>query len=121
MKEMEMETQLDYFDTLANTQKQAMENLLSAQKQVRAQWLDTLQKMQESITALPGTPDIPQAKEAINLFNNWFSTMLNASKAIGDEALKLQETWNGALDTQVAISREVISNLSEISKPSKKK
>lgn len=116
-----METQLDYFDAVANTQKQAMDNLLAAQKQLNAQWLDTMQKMQESVTSLPGTPDIPQAKEAVNLFNNWFSTMLNASKAIGDEAIKLQASWNGALEKQVAINREVISNLTEIAKPAKKK
>ena len=116
-----METQLDYFDAAANTQKQAMDNLLASQKQLRTQWLDSMQKLQESVTSLPGTPDIPQAKEAVNLFNNWFSTMLTASKAIGDEALKLQESWNAALEKQVAINREVISNLTEITKPAKKK
>jgi hypothetical protein len=116
-----MQTQLDYFDAVANTQKQAMDNLLSAQKQLRVQWLDSMQKMQGSLTSLPGTPDIPQVKEAVNLFNNWFSTMLNASKAIGDEALSLQESWNAALEKQVAINREVISSLSDIAKPSNKK
>lgn len=116
-----METQLEYFDAVATTQKQAMDNLIATQKQVRAQWLDTMQKMQESVTTLPGTPDIPQAKEAVNLFNNWFNTMLNASKAIGDEAIKLQESWNSSVEKQVAINREMISSLNDFAKPAKKK
>ncbi len=116
-----METQLDYFDAVANTQKLVLGNLLTTQKNLSTQWLDNLQKLQQSVSGLPDTPAIPQAKEAVNLFNNWFSTILNASKAIGDEALKLQETWNESLEKQVAINREVISNLSEITKPAKTK
>jgi hypothetical protein len=115
-----METQIDYFDTWANTQKQALDSLLSSQKQLRKQWEDSMQQVQASFSALP-VQDNPQAKEAMALFNTWFSTMLNASKAFGDEALKVQETLNGTLEKQVAISREVVSSLSELAKPAKKK
>ena len=116
-----METQLDYFDTIAKTQKQALESLIATQKQVSAQYLETMQKVQESITSLPGTPDTPQAKEATSLFNTWFSTMLNATKAISDENIKLQESWNGAVEKQLAISRDVVSELMQISKKATRK
>lgn len=115
-----MDAQLEYFDNLAQTQKQAMENLLNAQKQLRAQWLDSMQKVQDSLASLPGQEN-PQAKQVTNLLNTWFATMLNASKAIGEEALKVQETLNGSLEKQVAISREVVSSLSQLAKPVKQK
>jgi hypothetical protein len=121
MKEIQMETQLDYFDNWANAQKAFMGNLLNAQKEVRSQWLDSVQKVQDSIGKLPGVQDNPQAREALNLYNTWFSTMLNTTKALGDEALKVQETLNASIEKQIDMGRELAGSLSELSKPAKKK
>jgi hypothetical protein len=121
MKEIQMETQLDYFDTWMNTQKAFMNNMLNAQKEMRSQWLDSVQKVQDSISKLPGVQENPQAKEALNLYNTWFSTMLNTTKALGDEALKVQETLNTSIEKQIEMGRELVSSLSELSKPAKKK
>jgi hypothetical protein len=121
MKENDMEAQLNnYFDSWTQSQKLALENILGAQKQLRAQWMDSMQKVQDSLAGLP-VQDNPQAKEAAKLFNTWFSTMLTASQAISEEALKVQETLNGALEKQVAISREVVSTLAQMAKPAKQK
>jgi hypothetical protein len=121
MKEIQMETQIDYFDAWMNTQKAFMNNMLNAQKEMRSQWLDSVQKVQVSISNLPGVQENPQAKEALNLYNTWFSTMLNTTKALGDEALKVQETLNKSIEKQIEMGRELVNSLSELSKPAKKK
>lgn len=116
-----MEKQLDYFDNWANTQKAFMGNMLNAQKEMRRQWLDSVQKVQDSIGQLPGVQENPQAKEALNLYNTWFSTMLNTTKALGDETLKVQETLNSSIEKQIDMGRELVTSLSDLSKPAKKK
>lgn len=116
-----MESQLDYFDAWTNNQKALMGNMLNAQKEMRSQWLDSVQKVQESISKLPGVQDNPQAKEALNVYNTWFNTMLSTTKALGDEALKVQETLNASIEKQIEMGREMVSSLSELSKPAKKK
>jgi len=64
-----MENQLKYFDVLANTQKQVFDNLLSAQKDLRVQWIDAISKTHAAFTSIPGLPETPQTKEALNQFN----------------------------------------------------
>ncbi len=116
-----METQLDYFDAWTNTQKAFMGNMLNAQKELRSQWLDAAEMVQESVGKLPGIQDHPQAKEAFDLYNTWFRTMLNTTRALGDEALKVQETLNSSIEKQIEVGREMVASLSELSKPAKKK
>jgi hypothetical protein len=116
-----METQLDYFDAWTNTQKAFMGNILNAQKQMRSHWMNTLQKMQETINELPGVQENAPVKEALNLYNPWFNTMLNTTKVLGDEALKVQETLSSSLEKQVEISRELVSSLSDLAKPAQAK
>lgn len=111
-----MEKQLEYFDVLANTQKQILGNLVSAQKDLRTQWLDTMSKVHSTVTSIPGMPETPQSKEALNQFNTWFSTMISSSKTFSDEALKMQENWNTAFEKQLEISREVVKSFSELTK-----
>jgi hypothetical protein len=116
-----MESQLDYFDAWTNTHKAFIGNILNAQKELRSLWIDSVQKMQDSFSQMPGVQENPQAKEALNLYNPWFSTMLNTTKAISDEALKVQETLNSSIEKQIEISRELVSSLSELSQPAKAK
>lgn len=116
-----METQLDYFDAWTNTQKAFMSNLVTAQKEMRAQWLESVQKVQDSINALPGVQDNAQAKEALKVYNTWFGNMLETTKAMSDEAFKVQEALNGAIEKQLELGREAVGSLSELTKPAKKK
>ncbi len=116
-----METQLDYFDACTNAQKAFIENMLNAQQQLRSQWMDSVQKLQDTVNQLPGIQDNPQAKEALKFYNPWFSTMLNTTKALGDDALKVQETLNSSIEKQIEISRELVSSLSELSPLAKAK
>lgn len=111
-----MEKQLEYFDVLANTQKQVLSNLIAAQKDLRSQWLDGMSKVHSTVTSIPGIPETPQSKEALNQFNTWFSTMISSTKTFSDEALKMQENLNTAFEKQLDLSREVVKSFSELAK-----
>lgn len=116
-----METQLDYFDTWTETQKTLMKNLVTAQKEMRSQWLESMEKVQSSVNSLPGVQDNAQAKEALKAYNTWFDNMLEATRTMSDEAFKVQEAMHTAIEKQLELGREVVGSLSEVSKPSKKK
>ena len=111
-----MEKQLEYFDVLANTQKQVLGNLVTAQKDLRTQWLDGMSKVHSAVTSIPGIPETPQTKEVLNQFNTWFSSMIASTKTFSDEALKMQENLNTAFEKQIELSREVVKSFSELAK-----
>ncbi|MES2180961.1 MAG: hypothetical protein V4493_02550 [Pseudomonadota bacterium] len=109
-----MEKQLEYFDVLANTQKQVLGNILTAQKDLREQWLEAVGKAHTALTSIPGLPETAQTKEALNQYNTWFNTAVSNSKQATDEALKIQNNWLSAYDKQVAISRDVLKNFVDL-------
>jgi len=116
-----MENQLKYFDVLANTQKQVFDNLLSAQKDLRVQWIDAISKTHAAFTSIPGLPETPQTKEALNQFNTWFGSVANNSQTATEEALKTQESWISSYEKQLAISRDLLKSLIEVANTSKAK
>lgn len=111
-----MEKQLEYFDVVANNQKQVLNNLVSAQNDLRTQWLDSAVKVKEAVSNIPGVPEITITKDALTQFNSWFDSVLSASKTAGDEVLKTQENWISAYEKQVAINREVFKNFIDVAK-----
>jgi predicted RND superfamily exporter protein len=111
-----MEKQLEYFDVLANTQKQVLGNLVTAQKDLRTQLLDGMSKVQTTLTSIPGVSETPQSKEALNQFNSWFNIMISSTKSFSEEALKMQENLNSAFEKQLDISRNVVKGFSELAK-----
>jgi hypothetical protein len=114
-----MENQLKYFDLLANTQKQVFDNLLSAQKDLRVQWIGAISKTHAAFTSIPGLPETPQTKEALNQFNTWFSSVASNSQTATEEALKTQESWISAYEKQLTISRDLLKGLIEVANTSK--
>ena len=116
-----METQLDYFNTWTEAQKTLMGNIVAAQKEMRSQWLDSVQKVQDSVNSLPLLQDNAQAKEALKVYNTWLNNLVESTKTMSDEAFKVQDAMQAALEKQVELGREVIVNLAEVSKPAKKK
>ena len=105
-----MEKQLEYFDVLANTQKQVFTNLLSVQKDLRVQWLEAISKVHAAFSSIPGLPENLQNKEMQSQFNTWFSTVNGNTLAASEEALKIQANWISAYEKQVAISRDVLKS-----------
>jgi len=112
-----MEKQLEYFDVLANAQKQVFNNLLSVQKDLRTQWIDIVGKSYAALTSIPGVPETAQTKEALAHFNTWFGTVANSSKSATEEALKTQESWISAYEKQVLVSRGVLKNIIDLAAP----
>ena len=110
-----MEKQLEIFDAVANTQKQVFNNLLSAQQDLRAQWIDGISKTHAAITSIPGLPENEQTKAALSQFNTWMSTVANQSQSATEEALKAQESCISAYDKQVAASRDILKNFITLS------
>lgn len=105
-----MEKQLEYFDAVANSQKQALSNILTAQKDLREQWLDAVGKAHSALTNIPGLPETAQTREALSQYNKWFNTAVNSTKEATDEAVKIQNNWLSAYEKQVAINRDIIKN-----------
>lgn len=112
-----MEKQLEYFDVLANAQKQVLNNLLGVQAELRTQWVDAVGKSYAAITSVPGVPENAFTKEALSQFNNWFSTVANASKSATEEVLKTQDNLIAAYDKQVAINRDALKNVVDVVNP----
>ena len=106
-----MEKQLEYFDAVANTQKQALSNIVGVQNDLRTQWLDSLGKVRDAVTSMPGLTATPQT---LNHFNSWFGNVLSATHTACAEAKKTQENWVGAFEKQVEINREAFKTFIDI-------
>jgi hypothetical protein len=83
--------------------------------------MDAIGKTHAAFTSIPGLPETPQTKEAMNQFNTWFSTVVSTSQSASEEALKTQENWISAYEKQLAISRDVLKNIIDIASPAKAK
>jgi hypothetical protein len=103
-----MDKVLEFFDTWAKTQKEFLETSLKSQEVFRSNWLDSMKKTQESFLTTSSSYDNPQAKEMLNLFNNWFTTMINSSQLFNDEIVKIQKSWEKTLETQIDQSKELV-------------
>ncbi len=112
-----MEKQLEYFDVVANSQKQVLANLASVQKDATAQLLDALNKTQTALTSMPVIPDTPQAKEAVTQFSAWFDTAASNAKLAFEAAANAQKLWIGAYEKQLSVGRGVLKNAIEMSSP----
>ena len=114
-----MENQLEYFDALINTQKQTFNNLLNVQKELHAKWFESIGKAHTALTTMPGLPETPQTKEALNQYNNWFSSATSNAQSTTQEAIKVQENCFSSYEKQSAISREAFKSLINIANPAK--
>jgi len=109
-----MDKQLEIFDAVANTQKQAFNDLLSAQY-LRVQWIDSISKTHAAITGIPGLPENAQTKAALNQFNNWLGNVACQSQSVTEEVLKAQENWISTYEKQLAVSRDILTNFIALS------
>jgi hypothetical protein len=112
-----MEKQLEYFDVLANAQKQVLNNLLSTQEDMRTQWIDAIGKTRSAFTGIPGLTETAQSKEVMKHFNSWFSTVANSAQSATAEVKKTQENWISAYDKQAAFSRDVLKSFIAVATP----
>ena len=105
-----MEKQLEIFDVVVNTQKQVFNNLISAQQDLRVQWIDGISKTHAAITSIPGLPENAPTKEALSQFNTWMGNVANQSQSATEEALKAQETFISTYEKQLDVSRDLLKS-----------
>jgi hypothetical protein len=110
-----MEKVMEFFDAWMKSQKEFMENWVKSQKEFMENWTEGTKKLQESFVNMGGSQEGP-AKEMLNLYNSLLTTMGNSSKVFADEAVKIQETWKNTAEKQMEMSREIVSNFSELFK-----
>lgn len=108
-----MEKGLEFFDAWVKSQKEFLETWLQSQKEFLANWSESIKKLQESFVNMGSSQEGP-GKEMADLFNSWFTTMVNSSKVFSDEAVKIQETWKNTFEKQMEMSREMVKNLSRL-------
>jgi len=103
-----MEFKIDYYDAFTEAQKTFAKNVVDAQKEVRTQWFDAVEKAQETFN------NFPQAKEAVKAYNTWFENMFAATKAMSDESFKVQATLQTAVEKQFELGRKVVSDMIDL-------
>jgi hypothetical protein len=108
-----MDNGLDFFNNWAKTQKEFLDTSLKSQEVFRLNWLESIKKTQDSFLSIANGYDNPQGKELAKLFNTWFNTVISSSEAFNDQALKSQQSWQKALETQIEQSQELVKTFSE--------
>ena len=108
-----MEKNLEFFEAWAKTQKDFLESSLKSQEIFRTQWLESMKKTQEAFLNSAGAFDNPQSKEALKLFNTWFTNVISSSELFNEEVLKVQKTWEKTLETQLVQSKELVKGFTD--------
>lgn len=116
-----MDTGLDFFNAWAKAQKDFLETSLKSNEVFRTQWLDSMKKTQDAFVNVAGSHDNPQGKEIAKLFNAWFGTMIRSSELFNDEVLKIQKSWEKALEIQLDQGQEMLKSFSEFLKQTSQK
>jgi len=111
-----MEKGLEFFDAGVISQQEFLETWSKSQKDFMKNWSESTKKLQESFVKL-GTGQDGRGKEMTDLFVSLFNNVANSTKAISDEAVKMQETLKGAVEKQMETSREMVKNFSQLFKP----
>lgn len=116
-----MDTGLDFFNAWAKTQKEFLETSLKSQEVFRSHWLESLKKTQESFLVTANSYDNPQSKEVVKLFNTWFNSVISSSELFNEQVLKVQETWQKTLETQIEQSQALAKGFADFLKQAEKK
>jgi hypothetical protein len=108
-----MDKVLEFFDVWAKSQKEFLETSLKSQEVLRTNWLEAMRKTQEFFLNTAGSIDNPQQKEVLKLFNAWYDSTINSSQLFNDEVVKIQQSWQKTLETQIEQSKALVKGFSE--------
>jgi len=100
-----MEKAFEFFDAWLRSQKDFLDNWLRSQNELMENWLDSIKKLQMSIGTLAGTQAGTQ--QVLDLFNSWFTVMLNSTKAFTEGITNLQNSWKTMIENQMEMSKEI--------------
>ncbi|MGW8178752.1 MAG: hypothetical protein ACWGQW_08320 [bacterium] len=115
-----MEKMMEYADAWIKSQKDFMEKWSKSQKDMMDSWTEATKKFQESIATMSGSQESP-IKEMIGLYNSWLASVVNSSQNFAQEAEKIQKTWEGMVEKQIEMSREIVKKMSEFFKQASEK
>jgi len=111
-----MNKTIEYIDVVTDTQKQACQQLLYAQKELKSQMESTLNKAQNTFVSIyvPGIAKSKKTDEALSIFNTLFGASISTASTIADEVSKFQEYWIRIYEKQLNIGQNVMKNFAGI-------
>jgi len=111
-----MNKTIEYIDVIADTQKQACQQLLSAQKDLEYQMKSSLNKAQNTFVSLyvPGIAKSKKTDEALSIFNTFFGATIHTASDMAEEVSKFQEYWIGIYEKQLDIGQNLIKGFASI-------
>jgi len=115
-----MDKATELVDSWIKNQKDFMDSWVKSQKEATEKWAEATKKMQASLMSLGGSQEGP-AKEMMGLYNSWLTTMVTSAKTFTEESGKIQTTWKNTVEKQMAMTREMVSKLSELFKQTAEK
>jgi len=77
-------------------------------------WFDSIEKIQMSFSTMAGSKGV--SPQIIELFNSWFATMLNSTKAFNEGILNLQNAWKTMIEKQMEMSKEIAKHFFDLLK-----
>lgn len=116
-----MEKEVESFDAWVQCQRDFWESMMDIQKNFWQNVAESSRKMQEAMMRpgffIPGEwgEGFPQ-KEAAKSYSTMVETMIQSSKSMTDEAVRMQEAWRQAMDKQMDIGRRMTVNFFEMGK-----
>jgi hypothetical protein len=107
-----MENPIEFFDAWLKSQKDFMDNWLGSQKGMMENWLDATKKIQYSFGAIAGSRG--GSHQLFEIFNSWFSTMLNSSKVFTESIANLQNAWKEMTQKQMDMNKEIAGHFMDL-------
>jgi hypothetical protein len=111
-----MNTMMEMVDSWTKSQKELVDNLVKAQKAGIDRWAEAAAKMQESLQDL-GVPQEGSAKEVRSFYASLMTTAASSTKAIAEDAVKMQEAWKGAIEKQLELAGGVMKQCAAMFQP----
>ncbi len=105
---------VEIFETWMKMQKEYMDTMMKSQKELMDNWMEASTKIQESLSTFDGRQMAGKpGKEMLNVFSTWLNTMVNSSKILTEEGLKIQEAWKTSLEKQMSAGKEIFKGFAE--------
>lgn len=110
-----MAKEMEIFDSLIQSQKEMLDTWIRVQKDFFSNMADSARRMQEAAICPGCTEEAEGAqKETIDRYNQMVDTMVNSSKIIADQAMKLQDAWQETFKKQIDTSMGMARNFMEL-------
>jgi hypothetical protein len=107
-----VEKAFEFFDTWLRSQKDFLDNWTGYQKELMDNWLNSIKKIQLSFSTMVGPAG--GSRQLLDLFNSWFTTMINSSRAFTEGVTNLQNVWKTTMQKQTEMSGEIAKRFLDV-------